>query len=66
MRSVARRERGATQIGDGRDTDFDLLLEPNADNGYHAPAIEQLVDEAFSLLTATLRLILSPARPIIC
>ena len=48
----ARREKGITQTEDGRDTVFDLLLEPNPDRGYEVPTIEQLVDEAFLLLVA--------------
>ena len=47
-----RREKGITQTEDGRETLFDVLLEPNPDKGYEVPKIEELVDEAFLFLVA--------------
>ena len=47
-----RREKGITQTEDGRETIFDVLLEPNPDKGYEVPKLEQLVDEAFLFLVA--------------
>ena len=40
------------QTEDGRDTVFDLLLEPHPHLGYEVRSNEQLVDEAFLLLIA--------------
>ena len=48
----ARREKGVTQTEDGRDTVFDLLLEPKEEKGYRVPGMEELVDEGFLLLVA--------------
>jgi cytochrome P450 len=47
-----RREKGVFQTEDGRDTVFDLLLQPNTQKGYQVPGMTELVDEAFLLLVA--------------
>lgn len=49
---MARREKGIRQTDDGRDTVFDLLLEPNDEKSYQVPDMNGLVDEAFLFLIA--------------
>lgn len=48
----ARREKGALQTEDGRDTVFDLLLEPNDEKSYQVPDMTGLIDEAFLFVIA--------------
>ncbi|KAJ5945624.1 cytochrome P450 [Penicillium verhagenii] len=47
-----RHSNGVFKTDDGRDTVFDLLLEPNDKKGYQVPDMTELVDEAFLLLLA--------------
>ncbi|KAJ5713105.1 uncharacterized protein N7483_010286 [Penicillium malachiteum] len=48
----ARREKGILQTDDGRDTMFDVLLEPNGEKNYQVPDMNSLIDEAFVFMLA--------------
>lgn len=49
---VKRRSEGKFTAEDGRQTVFDLVLEPNPDKLYKTPRVEELVDHAFVFVAA--------------